>query len=121
MQEIIERLEMVDTQFAEISAEVTETSIAYYQAQNKYDLIKARVQMMESVINLPNQTQRDAQVQQYLLERPEFKKYLDDLNDKKDANKRAWSKYNVLEQRMKNLRAILNNFTYGKAVNNNAS
>lgn len=113
MIEIIERLQKLEHDFVKASDEVTKTSIEYYNADRRYELIKARVKMTDSIMTLRSQELRDAQAEIYMSEREDLKKEVDKYLDAKQANKEAWGKYNVLEILIKNTRAILNYYTFG--------
>ena len=109
----VEIIEKREKSLIDSANEYLEKGEEFQEIEERIKVIKAKVMNMDRVINLPNQSLREAEMDLILQNNeqiaPAYRVYL----EKKAASKRAWVMWELNKELMQKARTMLNNLTFG--------
>lgn len=93
--------------------ELVQVNEGFYLAERKYNIAKNTIMNLESVQHLPNQTMRDAEMENILENDDRYRPMLEEYGLLKIKRSKLWAQWDYAKMACENQRAIVNNFTFG--------
>lgn len=101
LKELNERMELAHVEYMNILEKML-------KAETKYNKVMVKLVFTDTIRELPNQAQRDAQIQEYLLNHDEYKDIYREHLEAQNEYKKIISYKMLLQEQSRNLRAMTN-------------